>query len=61
MPQCARFGLLSLDRSSEPVRATLLFVIDVAFVLEDAEEGEYSIVGEVDVPVRESFLHIRRG
>jgi hypothetical protein len=39
----------------------LLLVIDVAFVLEDAEEGEYSIVGEVDVPVRESFLHIRRG
>jgi hypothetical protein len=39
----------------------LVFVIDVAFVLEDAEEGEYRIVGEVDVPVRQSFLDIPRG
>jgi hypothetical protein len=43
------------------VCATLLFVIDVAFVLQDAEEGEYCIVGEVDVPAGQSLLYLGRG
>jgi hypothetical protein len=50
-----------MDRGSEPVRATLLFVVDVAFVLEDAEKGEYCIVGEVDVPIRQGFLDLPCG
>jgi hypothetical protein len=59
--QCACSRLLSPDRGSEPVRATLLFVIDVSLVLQDPEEGEHRIVGEVDTLVRQRLAHLRRG
>jgi hypothetical protein len=55
--QRARSRFFFLDHGAEPMSATFFLMVDVPFVLEDAQESEHSIVGEVDIPIRQSIAN----